>query len=231
MLNKDLWIAGIISLAVHSAWLGVFDIRPSPELEKGKVYTRVEFLGPILGKTAFDLVHETTGSPHRFAYSEIPGTSFREETDLRLEKKFFSLTEEKNLPEPDLKKTTRPFLRASKLLPQFMLDTPGLGAAMSTDRSTVFKEKSDRIVLYRPEPPTVYKNMYGDNRIYALKVNALISREGRIRLMEPITTTGYPEVDVMGLKYLKGWLFEFRREPEWRLIDVIIETREYNDQT
>jgi hypothetical protein len=200
-------------------------------LDNEKVYTRVEFLGPILGKTAFDMGLKATDPVHRFSYNEVPGPSFRDEIRPRLEKKAFSLTGKGSIPEPDLKNNVRYFLRGPKLLPEFMLDTPGLGTAITTDRSSVFKKKSGRRVLYRPDPPTVYKGLYGNNDIYALKVNALISREGRIRLMEPITTTGYPEVDVMGLKYLKGWLFEFRKEPEWRLIDVIIETREYDDTT
>jgi outer membrane biosynthesis protein TonB len=74
------------------------------------------------------------------------------------------------------------------------------------------------------------RGLYGDREKYKIKIRLLISAGGNIKKMEPVTTTGFPEVDIIVSKFVKGWIFEpiadAAEEDEWREIKVILKVGE-----
>ncbi len=63
---------------------------------------------------------------------------------------------------------------------------------------------------------------------FRVKVKVQIGRDGNVKHAEPLTTTGYPQLDMMASKYAKGWIFEPKEDvnvpDEWQVVEVVLNT-------
>lgn len=59
MMIRNLFIALLASLAVHILWMSAIAITVPEDFHRVRTYTRIDFLGPILQKTAFDMALES----------------------------------------------------------------------------------------------------------------------------------------------------------------------------
>ncbi len=118
------------------------------------------------------------------------------------------------------------FLKGSKIVPDLSLDfgpddlmMPGWGSKGSED-------ENGRKVIYSPEPPFIIRGPYGDKETAGIRVRALVSTDGNVRNAEPLTTTGYPQLDIMATKFVRSWIFEPKKNiaagDKWLEVDVIL---------
>ena len=71
MLSRNLRIALILSLVLHLGMMSMVQIVAPGGVRKLKPFTRVTFLGPVLQKTAFDIMLENISPVARTNYADI----------------------------------------------------------------------------------------------------------------------------------------------------------------
>ncbi|MDP8298337.1 MAG: hypothetical protein P9L88_00295, partial [Candidatus Tantalella remota] len=81
----------------------------------------------------------------------------------------------------------------------------------------------ERAVVYKPVPPRVSSELYGGRDTFRSRFRLTVDSNGNVKRAEPVTTTGYPEVDILSTKFVKGWIFESGRDLSRRDVDITVE--------
>jgi len=59
-----------------------------------------------------------------------------------------------------------------------------------------------------------------------MNVRILIDADGKVKKTEPVTTTGFPELDIIAFKFVKGWIFapteSLTGQDEWYVKEVVL---------
>ena len=82
-MSRNFRIALLISLGIHIFCMSIITITNPVVREKMKSYSRVNFLGPLLRKTAFDIMLENANPVVRTTYRHMisdPGLRSEEHT-------------------------------------------------------------------------------------------------------------------------------------------------------
>lgn len=187
------------------------------------VYTQVDFLGPILGKTAFDIMLERS-DPYNFSYQNKDIPDPRMFLEINNEKQDISGLGSVKAYEKYFESVFNSSLLADKAIPDIFLKRNFL----EQDEQYYGKRISERKVIYKPDLPSVDKGVYGTNNSFIIKIKLMVSAAGNVKIAEPVNTSGFPEIDMMAIKYSRGWMFEPAREvyadDEWIEKDVVIKT-------
>ncbi|MDD3089543.1 MAG: hypothetical protein PHT95_06335, partial [Candidatus Omnitrophica bacterium] len=67
-----------------------------------------------------------------------------------------------------------------------------------------------RRIIYRPLMPSVPAGFYGSQKRFKVLVNAFVNAEGHVLRAQTVTTTGYPQIDMLASKYVESWMYEPR---------------------
>ncbi|MFQ5952430.1 MAG: hypothetical protein ACE5JK_03390 [Candidatus Omnitrophota bacterium] len=220
MIDRNLRIAIGISLGVHIFVMSAVMIVTPDRMGRKKGYTRVDFLGPILEKTAFDIMLESANPVMKTSYglgplsfgvgrlkASPPGRmSLKQEFSQHLENRMDSSALEA--------------LEDYKTVPDFYLDVKAGGSELW---ALGFEKRK---VIYTPEAPFIMRGLYGSKDEIHIKIKALVSSCGSVKKAEPVITTGYPQLDILATKYVRGWIFEPKGESgdEWIVLNVTLET-------
>ena len=225
VLNRTLRIAILVSLGIHIISMSVISIVTPKDLRVRKKYTKVDFLGPIFRKTAFDIMLEggtptvgTSYSNSLLGFEEIQ----LEASVPRIESAVPSFSEQF---ERSLGGRIVDFLTGSKSVPQNVIGSNNIAKRKSTGSSLVLTERK---VIYRPEPLTVMRGLYGDKDHFKVKMRVLVDPEGNVKKTEPLTTTGYVQLDMDVANSVKAWIFTQKKDDkfhnEWQTVEVIVNT-------
>ncbi len=221
MISRDLRLALMISLGVHLTFFSVVTIVNPAAFIKITPYTKIQFLGPLLKKTVFDIMLESANPQSKINYSQLPQELFANSLKVTSPGRraieeaanvIFSDTEYESMIEEHLVdiKTVPDFLR----LPEPVLKGAGF-------------TKNTRKVIYRPEAPLVSSDLYKGTSAFRVTFRILVSPEGSVKSAGYITTSGDPQIDILAKKYVSGWIFEPRRddkaEDEWQEKEVILD--------
>ena len=215
MIDRTLRIAIGVSLGIHIFAMSAVMIVTPEKIGRKKNFTRVDFLGPILEKTAFDIMLESTNPVVKTSYSfgDMPlgprNLKVSSPGRMSVEPEFSSRLE--NSMDNSILKA----LAGYKIVPDFYLD-------VMEDVLT------RRKVIYAPEAPFVMKDLYGGKDFIEVKIRAQVSPGGSVRKAEPVTTTGYPQLDIIAAKYVRSWTFEANEssEDEWMVLEVKLNTKD-----
>ena len=183
-------------------------------------YTKIQFLGPLLNKTAFDIMLESANPKPKINYSQLPQELFANALKVTSPGRR-SIEEAANVvfSDTEYESMIAEHLVDIKTVPDFLLTTEPVvkGAGFSKDT---------RKILYRPEAPLLSAGMYGGNSTFYLTFRILVSPEGNVKSANYITTSGDPQVDIMAKRYVASWIFEPRSdgktEDEWQEKTVIL---------
>ncbi len=233
MIGRALTVALVISLGVHLFAMSMVSIVTPDDMGRMRPYSRVDFLGPILKKTAFDIMLENVKPVFTTTYQV---------TGLLPQGGYLEVVVPKRRAEPEdlsgyfersMDASVEDFLMGSKVVPDMDLDFK-FDTLIEEKWSSGAYSQSERKVIYRPEAPLVMRGVYGDKDAFKVKVRVLVSPNGDVRNTESITTTGYPQLDITAFKYVRGWIFEPKEAAgeadEWREVEVILKTEdELND--
>ncbi len=91
MFNRNLRIALLISLGAHIIAMSAVTIIAPIEHARLHPYTRVDFLGPILKKTAFDIMLENVNPLAQTMYQHIQTDSPYKQLGSEVSKKDFQI--------------------------------------------------------------------------------------------------------------------------------------------
>lgn len=191
-------------------------------MDRKKGYTRVDFLGPILEKTAFDIMLESTNPVVKTSYSlgDLP-FGFR---DLKVPSPG-RMSFEQEFPrhlEDSRDNVILDALIGYKTVPDFYLDVRD---AMLNSQTW---SPDQRKVVYTPDPPFIMKSLYGGKDFIDIRVRALVGPDGNVKKTEPVTTTGYPQLDSVAAKFVRSWIFEKKKAggEEWIILEVVLDTKD-----
>jgi hypothetical protein len=222
MIDRNLRIAIGISLGVHIFAMSAVVIVTPGNMDRKKGYTRVDFLGPILEKTAFDIMLESANPTVETSYSlgNLP-FGFR---DLKVPSPG-RMSFEQEFPrhlEDSRDNAILDALIGYKTVPDFYLDVKDTmpdSQSWSPDR---------RKVVYMPDTPFIMKSLYGGKDFIDIRVRALVDPDGNVKKTEPVTTTGYPKLDITAAEFVKSWIFEKKKAggEEWITIEVMLDTKD-----
>jgi hypothetical protein len=230
MIGRNLRIALLISLGVHIVGMSAVTIIAPDDFKKARPYTRVDFLGPILKKTAFDIMLENISPAAITTYRYMFLSPRSGDLKIAIPKRKSTIQEFPEYLENSMDALVMDFLESSKSVPDFGLDLGMNNFMLGKWGNEDVKGTNERNVIYRPEAPSIMRALYGDEDTFKIRVKVLIGRDGNIKKVEPLTTTGYPRLDITASKFVRGWIFEPSKDAiaadEWQEVDVILNTRD-----
>ena len=220
----------MISLGVHVIVMSVVGIVSSEGPGRTKPYTRIDFLGPILGKTAFDMMvgHAARTTP---LTPGAEGSSVEEEGLIVTAKgKVPPLAERGPHEEETLDASAAASLSGWKAVPEAKVRAQEEARADRKVKGLDNTGAMPRKVVFRPDTPSFIKGQYGERDSFRIKVKALLDAEGNVIKAEPLTTTGYPQLDMSAAKFVKSWVYEpseaVSRAEEWVEEEVVLKAGE-----
>ncbi len=225
-MNRNFRIALMMSMGIHVFFMSaVVIVNPAPR-QKIKPYINVDFLGPLLKKTAFDIMLESANPVVKTNYTHaplVPASGYLEapapERQALAEEfsRYYLLKD----PEPLVLNS----LAAPKSVPEFLL-------RFESDLYFLAKEdRGERRLIYKPAPTVFMKGFCGVENAFTIKVRVLISAEGLVKVAEPLTASGHPQLDMIATKYVRSWIFEPKDEAgsddEWHELNVVLKTENW----
>lgn len=207
--NKAFNVAFLISLAWHLLCMSAVSIVVLPGKYKTRELTSVSFLGPILKKTVLEImlankpVAVTTRYQHSLKYTH----SFNKKDKLSLEdvtgdeaKKHIS-THAIDI----IGKVSGMALPKDKEIPNMVR---GISEEKTYFRSSnkISSPIVKREVIYKPKKPRL-PSWIAASPPFKLELEFSVSAQGEVKEVVPIVSSGDPEVDLLGIRYLKCWRF------------------------
>lgn len=231
--NKIFSISILFSLIWHVFWIFAVGIAAAPTVESSDLYQEVSFLGPILEKTAFDIMAEG-GIPHSEtvytssstlvtnAYLRVAGPARRVKKEVMPENvldRFFVVL--------------RGYFSNKKEVPSYVAESAEM--RYSKKRKTkaisfIDGPAKQRELISKPEPASVPRGVYSNEKAHIVKLKFFVSKDGIVRDIEPVVSSGYPEIDLLAVKSLKKWRFsptnvKQKHKPIWGVTSIRIETK------
>ncbi len=224
MTNGGFRKALLLSLSVHIAVMSLVLIVTPQISSRTPTYTRVDFLGPILGKTAFDFLLENAEPLTMMRYNDpaisVPG----EDLEIKAPKKTLrSGMMPKDLGK-DMDEKVLEALSGTKVIPEVDMgfrsggkngEGGSFGRGERSARKVIYKTKSDAEILD-----------FSGGRDLKIKVKALVDTAGKVKNTEPVSTTGDLRLDIAVAKLVREWIFEPRSsleaEDEWVVVEVVV---------
>ncbi len=212
------------SIAWHLLWI----CGPSVVLVPGKVEQRkfpvITFLGPILEETAF---RRRLAKASEFI--EIPARTSLISDDPPLEIKL----PEYRIPGEDKYRLGRKELTRLQEPYASVKEVPRpISSELKTNSSPVpFKIEGpvrDRVVASRPPSPALPEWATVRALKFAMKLKFWVSPEGIVGEVGPQISSGYPEIDLLGMRYMYKWRFQtlpssVDQARQWGVISLNIE--------
>ena len=228
-ISRTLRIALLISIGVHIVAMSAVTIITPDDLFRTQPYTKVDFLGSILKKSVFDIMmEEGPGVATPAMYDEGAGIQDDRHLEVSVRRRQTAAVELPKELEKSIDMEIISTFEEIKIVPDVTLGFEGGGFSSMGWMPDLENTAANwqRKVVYRPEAPFIMPGLYGYADEYHLKVKVLVSSEGRVLKVEPITTTGYPELDLTASEYVRGWIFDRGKDGvtdnEWLEFDVVL---------
>ncbi|MFH1380611.1 MAG: energy transducer TonB [Candidatus Omnitrophota bacterium] len=232
VFNKAL----LFSALWHLFWISAVIIIVTPTVQPSTMYQEVGFLGPILEKTAFDLMVDEVMPQAETLYAR--GATFVDKIYLkpkgpkrRILKKSIPKTETENFSF-----VLEKYIKGAKEIPLYVSEKIKMIYATpepEINPLAVQGPAGKREIIFKPRPPVAPKGIYGETDKYTIKLKFFVSNKGIVRDVEPVVSSGYPEIDMKAVTFLKNWRFSSlsaakRDTLTWGAVTIKIDT-EKND--
>lgn len=202
-------MAFFISLAWHIFCMFAVNVVVLPGKYRARDLSSVSFLGPILEETALQImlvnkpVAVTTRYQHSLKYTHR--IVEKEDTPLRDEsrdyaKRYVSANAEESI--------------GSSLGVSFrkMKEVPNIVKGMSKDAthpqspSALSGDIVEREIIYKPKKPKL-PSWITAKVPFVVELDFCVSSQGEVKEIVPAVSSGNPEVDLLGIRYLNSWKF------------------------
>jgi len=222
----------VFSAFWHFLWISAIGINVEPNEIMRKEYTEVSFLGPILEKTAFEMMLEESSPKAETLYR--PSVIVKDEAYLDVEGPGRSLKDKAFENEMLNKKqfVGKIYLSMEKEKPSYNVGEKRIYYHIEEKALNRFIEgpAKQRVILFKPDMPYFTKRSLTEEKIFITRFKILISDRGDVEKIEPIISSGDPAIDLKCRAYLKQWKFVPRdsddvREKEWGIITLNIEVK------
>lgn len=229
MVRETNYLGGALLFSAfwHVMWLSLIGIVAGPDIKAQEKFTEVSFLGPILEKTAFEMMVEESHPKSETLYrtsmivkSEAhldvkgPDRSVKKNAISELAKGETYLKDEKYASN----KNPAPYFIKGKSI-FYHIGEKGLNKFIEGPAKR-------RTIISKPPLPHFPKVSFVAEENFVLKFKFILSNDGNIEFLEPVVSSGYPKIDMQCAKYIKLWKFEpmgeDNEEKEWGIITLNI---------
>ena len=222
----------VFSTVWHLFWICAIGIVVTPSVQPTNVHQEIGFLGPILEKTAFDLLAEDVKPQAETLY--VSSALFHDKVFLKPEGPGRKVRKE-FLPEalPDrFVFFLREYIKDTREIPPYLAYTTGVSRLGPESKKAPELEgpAAERGIIFKPDFPAVPAGLYGDSEEYVVKLKFFVSGKGLVYDVAPVVSSGFPEIDMEATKFLKRWRFSpftagKKSESDWGIVTVAIEAR------
>lgn len=171
--------------------------------------TSVSFLGPILEETALQimLVNKPVAVTTRYQHSLKYTHSIVERGDLPLEDETRDQAKRhvSTSVEDSIGNVLGIILRKSKEIPNIVKRISKRDTRSGSSRR-ISGAIAKREVIYKPNKPKL-PSWITASVPFVLELDFCVSSQGEIKEIVPAVSSGDPEVDLLGIRYLKSWKF------------------------
>ena len=208
--DKAFNMSVLFSTAWHLFWISIIAIVITPSVQPSNMYQEIGFLGPILEKTAFDIMLEGVAPQRETLYART--ALFLDEIYLKPEGPKRIVLKE-FIPDNVLGKFSfniREYISSKKEQPSYYEDSVKMLYEKRSENAVLIIEgpAGERGVMFKPhEEPSVPKGLYGVSEKYIVKLKFFITQSGIVYDTEPVISSGYPDVDMQAVNFLKKWRF------------------------
>lgn len=216
--DKAFNLSILFSSIWHLCWISFIGITITPDIQPGNFHQEVSFLGPILEKTAFDLMVEGAKPRAETLYakstlSDAKSTLFV--GDVYLKPKGPQRKILKEFIFDDLRErfsfSLRDYIKDTKEIPLYLAEEIMVSYKAQPERklATTLVEgpAREREIIFKPLSLTVPPGLYGDREEHIVKLKFFVSNNGVVHDVEPVISSGYLEIDLQATKFLKRWRF------------------------
>ena len=222
----------VFSTVWHLFWICAIGIVVTPSVQPTNVHQEIDFLGPILEKTAFDILVENVKPQAETIYAS--SALFHDKVYLRPEGPGRKVRKE-FLPEalPDrFIFFLREYIKDTREILPYPGHIRGVTSRMPGDKKTPALKgpAAERGIIFKPDVPAVPAGLYGDSEEYVVKLKFFVSGKGLVYDVAPVVSSGFFKIDMEATKFLKRWRFSpsaagKKPESDWGIVTVAIEAR------
>ena len=231
-------LALVASLVWHIFWFSSVKISVSAPAVADRSGSTVSFIGSILEDSPILSVKASVGAASDAEIRRLqdlaplsrdPALFF--EKDLVIEgrrlsgnEKLASISDFDILKEMDAKYSADTAVGA-KQIPEKPFDK--VMVSYKTYPSETAGPTRFREVIYKPELPAYLRwdeglgvDLDRLGNIFSIELKFWVSPEGKVESIERLSSSGHPTVDLVGMRYLKGWQFAPHKERQWGIVKL-----------
>ena len=231
--NKVFGISFLISLFCHIILMSGISIAPVYGRISSSNYSSVYFLGPILEKNTFNFMREVLPKQDGTERMQVIVPQYVFDVKAKYPDEVHSIKRsEQNIPDID-NAHLRDTAAGNKIVaPDFSKENIPVILKDAKTETT----HGEREIISKPSAaPTVPAGASGvagltqDRKNFNIELEFTISPDGTVEKVKPVVSSGYPEIDMIGMDYLKKWRFvpmekPGGQKPETRRIKLELKT-------
>lgn len=213
--NKPFNIALLISLSWHLLCMLCITIVVLPANFQMSKTSTVSFLGPILEKTAFEMMLPKKSPSRHPLYRKHMHVddSLLASTRTGVEKVRFEsfFTQDKR---KGLRVSAKDLFGQFKFIPPFRrtgVDVQQRGTRTRQDawQKDIFIEGplADQEILFKPELPAIAQQLDRGQDSFSVELRFKVIPDGTVDDVSLLASSGYPDIDLVAISYIKGFRF------------------------
>lgn len=234
--EKTLSAAFLISVSWHLACMFLFTIVVLPISLPMSTISNVSFLGPLLEKTAFELMLDKNARPKQAVYQEpmFFNNAFLMHEERRIGKTKFNGFALKGQADP-AEVSANDLFGGYKIIPSFSMKASppparpaGGPAAKGDDTFLIEGPLARRDIVLKPEAPIAAKRVGIEQKNFFVELNIKVAGGGRVKQADLLASSGYPDIDLAAINYIKAFQFsaaDVNGEAVWGKVKLSIKSR------
>ena len=200
----------ILSFFWHLFWFFAVTIVIMPASGAQKRFSDISFLGSILDENA--------------SIKELKVGRLRSNERLSSSRELFILNKQDLYSERldmhgerDYLSKSKPYKNSIDEILELEKKQPAITKEQTTSKpmdrdSEIEGEAKSRVILFKPPMPDCRQALFGQEgdipqEYYKVKLRVLIGPDGNIKTADKLESSGYPEIDLIAMRYVKKWNF------------------------
>lgn len=215
--DKSFNLAFLVSLSWHLFLMLFVTIVILPANFKMAKTSTVSFLGPLLEKTAFELMLEQKIPTRQVLFTQpmYPKTNLLSYNEKGLNGLKFDTVFSTPKTE-DIEINTRELFGDFKFTPSFQ--QAGLDIGRERTKQDLFTQReqenffiegplANREILFKPELPAIPKRVEEGQDSFVVELKFELLPDGRVGDVCLLASSGYPDIDLIAINYVTGFKF------------------------
>lgn len=217
----------VASLVWHIFWFSSVRIFVSAPAVADRSESSVSFIGSILEDSPMLSADASGGKASAAELKHLQDLLLlyhADESGLRGNEKLASVSNFDILKEMDARYSADPAVNA-KQIPEKPFDK--VMVSYKTYPSEIEGPVRFREVIYKPKLPAYLRwdeglgvDLGRMGNIFSIELKFGVSPDGKVESIERVSSSGHPTVDLVAIRYLKGWQFAPYKEVQWGTVKL-----------